>query len=74
MRRGLLCLVVQVHSAELESLKGSIAQKDKESSVMQAQMERLQNQLADRSSHVSSLNLKTAQQSNNIVVKVLLQA
>lgn len=68
--------MVQVHSAELESMKGLIAQKDEESSAMQAQIDSLQRQVADRSAQVSGLtmNQKTAQQNPNIAVQVLLHA
>ena len=68
--------MVQGHSAELHSMKDLIAQKDKESSGRQGHLESLQKQLADRSSQVSSLtmDLKTARQTPNIAVQVLLHA
>lgn len=76
LRCGGLCLVVQVHSAQLESMQELTAQTNKESSARQGQMESLQKQLADMSSQVSSLtvDLKTARQTPNIAVQVLLHA
>ena len=68
--------MVQGISAELQRMKNLAAQKEEESSAWQAQVDSLQKQLAGRSSQVSSLtmNPKTAKQSNNIAVQVLLQA
>ena len=68
--------MVQGISAELQRMKDLAAQKEEESSAWQAQVESLQKQLAGRSSQVSSLtmNPKTAKQSNNIAVQVLLHA
>ena len=68
--------MVQGISAELQRMKNLAAQKEEESSAWQAQVDSLQKQLAGRSSQVSSLtmNPKTAKQSNNIAVQVLLHA
>jgi predicted nucleic acid-binding Zn-ribbon protein len=68
--------VVQGLSVELQRMKDVIAQKEEESIGWQGQVERLQKQVADRSSRVSSLtmDLKTARQDPNIAVQVLLHA
>ncbi len=67
--------MVQGHTAELQSMKDLIVKKDKESSARQGHTDSLQKQLAEASTQVSSLtmDLKTAQQSNNKAVQVLLQ-
>ncbi|DBA69226.1 TPA: hypothetical protein ACH3X2_012973 [Trebouxia sp. C0005] len=49
---------VQGHSAELQKMQGLVANKDKESSARQERLDSLQKQLADISSHVSSLTME----------------
>ncbi|KAL0042881.1 hypothetical protein WJX79_002266 [Trebouxia sp. C0005] len=49
---------VQGHSAELQKMQGLVANKDKESSARQERLDSLQKQLADTSSHVSSLTME----------------
>ncbi len=57
-------------------MKDLIAQKDKETIARQEHMDSLQKQLADTSTQVSNLtmDLKTARQTPNNAVQVLLQA
>ena len=68
--------MVQGHSAELQKMQGLVANKDKESSARQERLDSLQKQLADTSSHVSSLTmeLEIARQTLKIAGQVLLQA
>lgn len=67
--------MLQGHSAELQGLKDLMAQQDRDASASQALVDSLQKQLADLSSHLSSLtsNLEAAQQSHHNAVQVLLQ-
>lgn len=67
--------MLQGHSAELQGLKDSMAQQDRDASASQALVDSLQKQLAELSRHLSSLtlNLEAAQQSHHNAVQVLLQ-
>jgi uncharacterized protein YPO0396 len=64
--------VLQSHSDEMEQVKDLMAQQGRAAATRQGDLQR---QLAEASTQVSSLtiDLKTAQQSNNNAVQVLLQ-
>ena len=65
-------MVVQAHRIDIEELKEQVLQKDAASEIMNADKQQLQQQVADKDSHLVSLtaDLATAKETYNCLLQV----
>lgn len=75
LSHAMLCLVAQGHLAEVKQLKDLITKQERKAVTSETLVDKLQRQLAESSTRVSSLTstLEAAQKSHKNTVQVLLQ-